>query len=75
MRLEKLQDCLKQRGWSYRYAEEDGCGSIDWEHRGLTYHVWEFAPDGAESNVKIAGRMEDYEGDYEDEIIRIIETW
>ncbi len=75
MRLEKLQDYLRRKGWEYRYTEDAGCGSIDWEHRGLTYHVWEFSEDGAESNVKMAGRMEDYSGNYEEKIIEIIKGW
>ena len=41
MRLEKLQAYLQDKGQEYQYTEEDGCGSIDWEHRGLMYHVWE----------------------------------
>ena len=55
MRLEKLQAYLRDKGQEYRYTEEDGCGSIDWEHRGLMYHVWEFPESCAESNVRIAG--------------------
>ena len=39
------------------------------------YHVWEFSENGAESNVKIAGKMEDYTGNYEEKIIEIIEGW
>lgn len=34
MRLEKLQAYLRDKGQEYQYTEEDGCGSIDWEHRG-----------------------------------------
>ncbi len=75
MRLERLQDYLRGKGWKYSYVEEDGCGSVDWEHRGLTYHVWEFPENGAESNVKNVGKMEDYTGDYETEILKIIESW
>lgn len=75
MRLEMLQDYLRRKGWEYQYTEEFGCGSIDWEHRGLTYHVWEFSGDGAESNVKIAGRMEEYSGDYEEQILEIVKGW
>ena len=41
MHLEKLQTYLRDKGHEYQYTEEDGCGSIDWEHRGLMYHVWE----------------------------------
>ena len=74
MRLKKLQDYLNQKGWNYQYAEEDGCGSVDWDHRGLAYHVWEFEG-GAESNVRMAGRMEDYSGDYEEQILAVIREW
>ena len=75
MRLEKIQDYLRQKGWKYHYTEEFGCGSIDWEYRGLTYHVWEFSENGAQSNVKRAGKMEDYFGDYEEKIMELIEGW
>lgn len=75
MRLEKLQEYLHQKGWEYKYTEEFGCGSIDWEYRGLTYHVWEFSENGAESNVKMAGKLEEYSGSYEEKIIKIIEGW
>ena len=75
MRLEKLQDRLRQKKWKYQYAEEDGCGSIDWEYKGLLYHVWEFPQGGAESNVKTAGKMEEYFGDYEEQILEIIKEW
>lgn len=43
--------------------------------KGLMYYVWEFPEGGAESNVKAAGRMEDYFGDYEEKIIEVIEGW
>ncbi len=75
MRLERLQNYLREKGWKYSYAESDGCGSIDWEHRGLRYHVWEFPENGAESNVKNAGKMEDFTGNYEEQIIKIIKGW
>lgn len=42
MRLEKIQGYLKEKQWKYEYSEEDGLGSIDFEHRGLSYHIWEF---------------------------------
>lgn len=45
MRLQKLQSFLKEKDWKYEYAEENDCASIDFEHRGLTYHVWEFFED------------------------------
>ena len=40
MRLEKIQAYLKEKQWNYEYTEEDGLGSIDFEHRGLSYHIW-----------------------------------
>ena len=77
MQLERIQAFLKARGTTYQYTEEDGCGSIDFLHRGLSYHIWEApAEDGcADSNVRTAGRMETYEGDYEDQILEILKTW
>lgn len=76
MRLEKIQGYLRAKGWEYRYTEEDGCGSIDFEYRGIAYHIWEF-PDGegAESNVKDGGRQEEFSGDYEGEILTAIKNW
>lgn len=76
MRLEKIQGYLRSKGWKYQYTEEDGCGSVDFEYRGINYHVWEF-PDGegAESNVKDGGRQEEFAGDYEEEILTIIRDW
>lgn len=77
MRLEKIQDYLKEKQWKYEYTEEDGLGSIDFEHRGLSYHIWEFEDNGygAETNVRTVGRQEDITGDYEKEIIEILKTW
>ena len=75
MRLEKLQAYLRDKGQEYQYVEEDGCGSIDWEYRGLTYHVWELPGSCAESNVRIARKMEEYKGNYEEQIINIMERW
>lgn len=76
MRLCRIQEFLKQRSMAYTYVEEQDCGSIDFVHRGLSYHVWEFAePDrGAESNVRSCGRCEDFEGDYEEQILEILEN-
>ena len=42
MRLEKIQKVLKEKNFPYTYTEEDGCGSIDFEYRGVVYHVWNF---------------------------------
>jgi len=77
MRLEKIQSHLNQLGIQFRYVEEDDCGSINFIHRGLSYYIWEFpAPErGAESNVRTAGRSEDFEGNYEEAILDILKTW
>ena len=77
MRLEKIQTYLKLRNMPYTYTEEDDCGSIDFIHRGLSYHIWEYpAPErGAESNIRTDGRGEDFEGDYEQQLLDILQTW
>lgn len=49
MRLQKVQDELKEKGWEYRYTEEAGLGSIVFEYQGgsaiisgnLMRMVWE----------------------------------
>lgn len=76
MRLEKLQEYLHSKGWEFHYTEEDGCGSVDFTYRGINYHVWEF-PDGegAQSNVKDGGRQDDFLGNYEEDIIGVIDSW
>ena len=77
MRLGKIQDALKEKGISYEYTEEDGCGSLDFLFRGLKFHVWEFQDGGwgAETNVFAAGRSEDVDGDYEQKISAEIRSW
>ena len=77
MRLEKIQAFLQQRAMPYTYSEEDACGSIDFIHRGLSYYIWEYpAPErGAQSNVRTAGRGEDFEENYENVILDILKTW
>lgn len=77
MRLTAIQECLKQKNMPFSYVEENDCGSITFSHRGLSYHIWEYpAPErGAESNVRSAGRSEDYEGDYEVQIIQILQEF
>ncbi len=77
MRLEKLQNLLREKGFPFTYSEEENCGSIDFEYRGVSYHVWEFFDHvwGAETNVKNMGRHEDLFGDYEKEIIDIVQKW
>ncbi len=76
-RLEKLLAYIRQRGWKYTCQEQDGLGSLDFEARGLRYHVWEFwdGTYGAESNVRSGGRQEDFLGDYQQEILEIIRQW
>ena len=77
MRLENIQLQLKNMGITFKYVEEDDCGSINFIHRGLSYYIWEYpAPErGVESNVRTAGRSEDFEGDYEAAILDILKTW
>lgn len=76
MRLQKIQEYMRAKGYPFRYREEDECGSVEFEHRGLSYHIWEYpAPErGAESNVVSAGRSVEYEGDYEETILGIMKT-
>ena len=77
MRLQTVQEALKKKNISYEYTEEDGCGSLDFMFRGLSFHVWEYCDGcwGAETNVFAAGRSEDIEGDYEEIISREILSW
>ena len=76
MRLTKIQDLLKQKGIPFRYFEEEDCGSIDFIRSGLSYHIWEFpAPErGADSNVRTAGRSEEFGENYEEDILEILRT-
>jgi len=76
MRLSKIQEHLKAKGVTFQYFEEGGCGTIEFIHRGLAYHIWEYPDDeGADSNVLSAGRMESYTGNYEEQILAILKTW
>ena len=77
MRLEKIQDFMKRNNMPYAYYEEEGCGSINFVHKGLSYHIWEYneGTRGAESNVRTCGRSEDFEGDYQEKILEIMRTW
>lgn len=77
MRLAKIQALLKQKGIAFRYSEEDDCGSIDFLRSGLSYHIWEYPePErGADSNVRTAGRSEDFGEDYEEAILEILRKW
>ena len=77
MRLTRIQDFLKSRNMPYQYWEDNDCGSISFLHKGLSYHIWEYpAPErGADSNVRTAGRSEEFDGDYEEGILEILRTW
>lgn len=77
MRLQIVQEALKRKKIAYEYTEEDGCGSLDFMFRGLTFHVWEYCDRAweAETNVFAAGRSEDIEGDYENIIAEEILSW
>lgn len=77
MRLTRIQNHLKEKKIAYQYWEENDCGSITFLHKGLSYHIWEYPePErGADSNVRTAGRSEDFGGDYEEEILNILRTW
>lgn len=77
MRLTNIQAFLKQKGIAFRYHEENDCGSIDFIHSGLSYHIWEYPePErGADSNVRTAGRSEDFGEDYEEAILAILRSW
>ena len=79
MRLEKVQEVLNGHQIKFDYAEEDGCASIDFLLRGLEYHIWEFPPEdgkgaGVETNLMHAGHMEELEGDYEPELLKMLEV-
>ena len=77
MRLQEIQEYLRRAGIEYTYSENDDCGGIEFTRRGLNYHIWEYPePErGAASNVRAWGRMEDFEGDYEDGIIDVMKQW
>ena len=77
VRLKKIQDFMTSANMPFQYSEEDDCGSINFIHRGLSYHIWEYpAPErGAQSNVLSCGKSLDYEGDYEEQIVAIMARW
>jgi hypothetical protein len=76
-RLNQVLAFIRERGWNYHYSEEDGCGSIDFDYRGVPYHIWEFEDGerGVETNVRHGGRQEELLGDYEAELISIMKDW
>ena len=71
------QDFLKKKKIPYTYNDENGRGSIDFQFRGVPYHIWEFPPEdpGCESNIRSGGRVEEFSGDYEKEILTILADW
>lgn len=77
--LRQVQEALAACAIDYTYVEEDGCASIDFMHRGLSYHIWEYADDqmplGVETNLFHAGRTEEIEGDYDTLLAREIRSW
>lgn len=77
MRLTRIQEHLTQRKIPFQYWEDNDCGSITFLHKGLSYHIWEYPePErGADSNVRTTGRSEEFDGDYEEEILKILRTW
>jgi len=77
MRLTRIRALLEERHISYDYNEEDGCGSIDFLFRGIPYHIWEYHDGawGVQTNVFNSGRITDLEGDYEEQICRLLEGW
>lgn len=77
MRLQRVREALDKKRITYKYSEEDGCGSLDFLFRGLSFHVWEFCDNGwgAETNIFNVGRSQDLEGDYEAEIAAEILSW
>ena len=68
MRLEAVQQKLRDKNITFTYTEEDGCGSIDFMHRGLSYHIWEYAdadtPVGVVTIVLLGGCCEVVVGDF-----------
>ncbi|OUP22281.1 kinase [Lachnoclostridium sp. An196] len=76
-RLSRVLAFVKERGWRYTMSEEDGCGSIDFEYRGVPYHIWEFYDGewGVETNLRHGGRQEEILGDYESEMLEIMKDW
>lgn len=77
MRLEIVQNALREKNIGFEYTEEDGCGSLDFMFRGLSFHVWEYHDQvwGAETNIYAAGRSQDLEGNYEEKIAEEILSW
>ena len=75
--LEQVLALIRERGWTYSECREDDCRSIDFEYRGVSYHIWEFHDHewGVETNVRHGGGIEELTGDYEAELLKIMEDW
>ncbi|MCD8077665.1 MAG: kinase [Lachnospiraceae bacterium] len=78
-RLCKIRQFMDEKHWQYNYREDEGCGVLEFLYRDRSYHIWEFQDDdgsfGAESNVRTCGRMEDFTGEYQEQILEIIRAW
>ena len=76
-KLGKIRAFLENKAIPYDYTEENECGSIDFQFRGVPYHVWEFPPEepGCESNIRTGGRVEEFTGNYEEQILAILTDW
>ncbi|MDO5425214.1 MAG: kinase [Eubacteriales bacterium] len=79
MRLQSVQDLLKEKNIAFTYTEEDGLGSLDFLYRGVPYHIWEFADEaeanGVETNIRNAGKDEEIEGNYEEALLQELKNW
>ena len=77
MRLLSIQNFLREHRIDFTYNEENDAGSIDFMYRGIAYHIWEYpAPErGAAANIRNIGRQNDYEDNYEDQLLEDLKHW
>ena len=78
MRLQKIRKYLEESKMEYIYTEVEDCGSLDFDYRGVPYHIWEFEEDGewgVEMNLQHGGRQEEVLGDYETKLIEMMDSW
>lgn len=75
--LTRVLAFIQERGWKCTYNEEDGLGSIDFDYRGVPYHIWEFEDEerGVETNLRSGGRQEELLGDYETVLLELMKDW